>query len=160
MQSRCKFHLHVTTCWVSSLSLSLLTHPHNQTYTEFFFLHLFSSFCFTLLHTHTKCRYTHMHISLCSDTSEPLYPPFRLGATRLIHLHGSRGERGATRGTNMTRKRREKRVEEESRGVSCNLTETLLYLLHLGQWQLASAGTLWCHLSHHKCASYNKIIEV
>ncbi len=87
------------------------------------------SFLFhSLSHTHTKRGYTHthMHISLCPDTGTPLYPPFRLGATRLIHLHRSRGERGATTGTNTGRKRRGKRVEKESCAVSCNLRETLL----------------------------------
>lgn len=72
-----------------------------------------SSICFPLsvsflFHslTHKTWIHTHMHISLCPDTGTPLYPPFRLGATRLIHLHSSRGERGATRGTNTERKRR------------------------------------------------------
>ncbi len=69
-------------------------------------------------HTHT-----HMHISPCPDTSTPLYPPLRLGATRLIHLHSLRGERGATSGANMEGMR----VEKESFGVSCNFTEALLY---------------------------------
>lgn len=41
-------------------------------------------------------------ISPWPDSGTPLYPPFRLGATRLIHLHSSKRERGTTRGTNTT----------------------------------------------------------
>lgn len=49
-----------------------------------------------------------MHLSLGHDTSTSLSPPFRLGATRVMHLHGFRGERheqpeGPTRGTAVLR---------------------------------------------------------
>lgn len=35
--------------------------------------------------------------------SARFHPPLRLGATRLIHLHNRKGERAATRGTNVGR---------------------------------------------------------
>lgn len=57
--------------------------------------------CFSFLTAH-KCSYTFICIfHLCRDIRTPLCPPLRLGATRVIHLHSSGGERGATRGTNI-----------------------------------------------------------
>lgn len=91
-----------------SLALSLPALITVSLFLRFLFL---SCFCFTLSHsnTHIKRGFMRMHISLCPDRSAPLYLPLRLGATRLIHLQGSRGNRGATTGTNMGRKKRGKR---------------------------------------------------
>lgn len=82
------------------------------------------SFQHSLL-AHTKKQYanahTHMHISPCPDTGTPLYPSFRLRGTRLIHLQSSRGERGATGGSNMERKR----LRKSHLVLTVNLTEDL-----------------------------------
>lgn len=112
-----------------------------------------SFLCFILLHT-LACKYihthTHMHISLCPDTSTPLYLPFRLGATRLIHLHSCRGERGIRRGTNKKRKRRGRRLGKSQVPIAV-IWQRCYSILHLdSDIQTLQSKTLRCH-----CTSYS-----
>lgn len=54
--------------------------------------------------THTQSTHPHacMYILMHPVISAQFHPPFRLWATRLIHLH-TKGERAATRGTSVER---------------------------------------------------------
>jgi len=76
-----------------------------------------------------------MHISPCPVKNTPLYLPFRQEATRILHLHGTGGEKGSTRGTKIN-KGKGKCAEEESGMFHCR------------------EFTIKDKQMHDKCASY------
>lgn len=166
---------------LSFISLALALPPptelyssHNQTHTfnpsssicfplsvsSFFFFCLFH--CHT--HTHKKKRgytntQTHMHISPFPGTNTTL-PSLQTGSYKINPFaQQQRGERIDQRDQHGEKWKR-KRVEKEVCAVSCFLTETLLYLLHLDsdshtvQSNTKKLGTLkWHNICH--CTSYS-----
>lgn len=98
---------------LSPSSLSLFLKLHNEISNCFFppfyffyiiFISLYHKM-WTNTHTHTQSTHPHtgMYILMHPVISAQFQPPFKLWATRLIHLHNSKGERAATRGTSVER---------------------------------------------------------